>query len=228
MTNKNQHPFRGLLCIALLSVVFYSQAQNQDWKTDKKLNVVSGLTQLLVVKGFNIEGNYIHNRFIFDYSHGVSLDFSGAAVTPELKRQGLAVHFPWTTGFGVGYRLKEWLNVRVEPKWHRFEFYYDGETQTKSNEVGSYNIMSIGAGVYGHFQPFKKSNSFLSGIMVAPSIRYWPTISSNLAGDSFSYTNKITKAKEEIKPLDLNAGIGFTPFIFNVSVGYSFDLKKKK
>jgi hypothetical protein len=228
MTNTNQHQFRALLSIALLSVVFYSKAQNQDWKTDKKINVVSGLTQSLLLKGFNIEVNYIHNRFIFDYSHGVSLNFAGSSVTSELKRQGLAVHFPWTTGFGVGYRVKEWINVRLEPKWHKYEFYYDGETQNKSNEVGTYNIMSLGVGLYGHLQPFKKSDSFLSGIIVAPSLRLWPAISSNLEGDSFSYTNKITKNKEEIKPLELDPGVGFTPLIFNVSVGYTFNLKKKK
>ena len=27
-------------------------------------------------------------------------------------------HLPWTTGFGIGYRLKEWVNIRVAPKWH--------------------------------------------------------------------------------------------------------------
>jgi hypothetical protein len=49
---------------------------------------------------------------------------------------------PWTTGFGVGYRLKEWLNVRVESKWHRFEFYYDGESKTSVNEIDSFNTFS--------------------------------------------------------------------------------------
>jgi len=76
------------------------------------------LTQPLLVDGFNIKGNYNHNRLIFDYSHGASLDFSGYSATSDLERQELAVNVTWTTGFGVGYRLKEWLNVRVEPKWH--------------------------------------------------------------------------------------------------------------
>ena len=100
MTKKIQNSVRAFLFLMLTSMAFHSQAQ--DWKTDKKVNVVFGLTQPLLVKGFNIEGNYIHNRLIFDYSHGVSLDFSESSVTPDLKRQGLAVHMPWTTGFGVG------------------------------------------------------------------------------------------------------------------------------
>ncbi len=215
---------RGLLIIAAFLATVTLQAQ--DWKTEKKVNIVFGLTQPLLVSGFNIEGNYIHNRFIFDYSHGVSLDFSGSSATPDLKRQGVAVHMPWTTGFGVGYRLKEWLNVRFEPKWHRFEFYYDGETQTQANQITSFNIVSLGVGLYGHYQPFKNQTSFLKGIMIAPSIRFWPTVSSTLKEDLFTYNNKVTKAKEEIKTL--GSGIGFTPFVFNISVGYSFGLKKKE
>lgn len=221
MTIKILKFFRATLLIVFASITFLSQAQN--WKTDKKINVVFGLTQPLLVKGFNIEGNYIHNRFIFDYSHGVSLDFSGPSVTTDLKEQGVAVHMPWTTGFGVGYRLKEWINIRVEPKWHRFEFYYNNETQNSSNKIASYNTMSLGVGVYGHYQPFKNKTSFLKGIMIAPSIRFWPTIASTLKDDKYIYLNKNTGKNEDIKTL--NPGIGFTPFVFNISIGYSFSLK---
>jgi hypothetical protein len=142
MAIKIQNSCRAMLIIVLTSMAFHVQAQ--DWKTDKKVNVVFGLTQPLLVKGYNIEGNYIHNRLIFDYSHGVSLDFSGSNVTADLKNQGVSVLVPWTTGFGVGYRLKEWINIRVEPKWHRFKFYYDGKSQISANEIVSYNTMSLG------------------------------------------------------------------------------------
>ena len=218
---------KNLVKLALIMVFILNtfDSQAQDWKTDKKINLLFGLTQPLIVKGFNIEGNYIHNRFIFDYSHGVSLDFSGSSVTTDLKEQTVAVHMPWTTGFGVGYRLKEWINIRVEPKWHRFEFYYDDETQNSSNQITAYNTMSLGIGVYGHYQPFKNKASFLKGIVIAPSIRYWPTISSTLKDDKFIYQNKNTGKNEEIKTLD--PGLGFSPIVFNVSIGYSFGLKKK-
>lgn len=92
--------------------------------------------------------------------------------------------------------------------------------------MNSYNAFSLGVGLYGNFQPFKKSTSFIKGIVIAPSIRFWPTVSSSLDGDSFTYTNKNTGTNETIEELD--AGMGFTPFIFNISIGYSFDLKKKK
>jgi hypothetical protein len=202
-------------------VIFCSGMEDRQ-----KHQCLFGLTHPLLVDGFNVEINYIHNRFLFDYSHGASLNFSGNTATTGLERQGVAVHMPWTTGFGVGYRLNRWLNVRVEPKWHRFEFYYEGESQTSVNEIDSYNTFSLGLGLYATFQPFKKSIPFLKGVMVAPSIRFWPTVSSSLEGDSFTYNNKNTGALEKIEVLD--PGAGFTPFIFNISIGYTFVIKPNK
>lgn len=218
MKNKLNISIKTMLIIVLSSIVLQSNAQ--DWKSEKKVNVVFGLTQPIFAKGFNIEGNYIHKRLIFGYSHGVSLDLSGTTVTPDLREQGLAVHMPYTTGLGIGYRLKKWVNVRIEPKWHRFEFYYDDEAQNSSTQIISYNTMTLGVGIYGHYQPFIKRNSFLKGIMIAPSVRFWPTISSTLEGDRYNYLNKVTGKQEEIITLD--PGPGFTPLIVNVSIGYSF------
>lgn len=223
MTSKIQNLFRAMFIIALTSIAFNVKAQ--DWKTDKRINVVFGLSQPLLLSGFNVEGVYIHKRLIFDYSHGVSLNFSGDALTTELKDQKVVMQMPWTTGFGVGYRLKEWINVRLEPKWHRFEFYYDGETQNSTNEIVSYNTMSLGIGFYGNIQPFKNKQSFLRGFVIAPSVRFWPTILSTLKDDKYIYSNKNTSKNEEIKTLD--PGFGFTPLVINISIGYSFSLKKK-
>jgi hypothetical protein len=210
--------------VLLLSIKLLNVLQAQDWKKDNRINVVFGLTQPLLVKGFNIEGNYIKNRIIFDYSHGVSLDFTGSALPENLKSQNLSVHEPWTTGFGVGYRLTDWINVRIEPKWHKFEFYYDNLPQITNNKITSFITSTLGVGVYGSWQPFKKKQNILKGFLIAPSIRYWPTIYSSLKNDAFTYTNTITQKVETIKNLD--PGFGFTPLIFNISIGYSFDLKK--
>jgi len=194
----------------------------QDWKTEKRINVLFGLNQVLLLHGFNIEGNYISKRMIFDYSHGVSLEFSGSSANADLRRQGVAVHMPWTTGFGIGYRLTDWINIRVEPKLHRFEFHYANESA--SNQITAYNAFSLGLGIYGNYRPFKKMNNGLSGITIAPSIRYWPTLSTTMSGNTFTYLNKQTSSVEEIKKL--NAGIGFTPLVINVSIGYSFKIRK--
>ena len=223
MTQLKTHVVKSLILIQILAAGLTGRAQ--DWKREKRANILFGLAQPALAKGFNIEGNYIHNRFIFDYSHGASLDFSGNLLPNSLKGQQLAIHEPWTTGFGIGYRLKEWINIRVEPKWHKFEFYYDGEPQNNSTLITSYETFTLGLGVYGDYRPFKNKNNCLKGFLIAPSVRFWPTVSSSLKGDKFTYVNKRTGALEEIKTLD--AGSGFTPIVFNVSIGYSFQLKKK-
>ncbi len=218
------------LCTSTLLYLFLFQtgnAQTQDWKQDKKIAALFGLTQPLLVSGFNIEVNYIHNRFIFDYSHGASLDFSGNLLPNYLQNQGVVVHMPFSTGFGIGYRFKEWLNVRLEPKWHKFEFYYEGDEQVASNRIAvDANNYSIGLGVYGFFQPFKKKENALKGITIAPSVRFWPTVASSFDDNRFSYLNKNTETTEELK--SLASGVAFSPLIINVSLGYTFNLKSNK
>jgi hypothetical protein len=223
MEQKKQQRVR--VVIILLIATASMNVNAQEWKTENRVNVLFGVSQILL-HGFNIEGNYISHRFIADYSHGVSLEVNGGNLPEDLRRQGVVVHMPWTTGFGIGYRLAEWVNIRLEPKMHRFEFYYENEEQSKSNQITAYDAFSLGLGIYGNYRPFKKMNNYLNGIMIAPSIRYWPTISSTLHDGKFTYYNKHTSSMEEIKTL--NAGIGFTPLVINVSVGYSFKIKKQR
>jgi hypothetical protein len=216
---------RSTLLMATLLMITGARlnAQVQDWKTETKVNVVSGGTQLLV-HGFNYEFNYVHRRLIIDFSHGVSLLFKDGNVPQELRTQGIAVHMPWTIGVGVGYRLTEWINIRVEPKWHRFEFNYEN-SQLPQGLITSYNTFTLGIGVYGSYQPFKKKNNVLKGIMLAPSIRYWPTVLSSANGN-FTYLNQNTDSNQVIKTY--GPGIGLTALILNVSFGYSFQIKKQK
>jgi hypothetical protein len=209
--------------ILVLALSLNSQAQQSSKKEfDTRINILFGLTQPLFAKGFNIEGNLFYKRLAFDYSHGVSLDFSGNTISGELKEQHLQVHVPFTTGFGLGFRFTEWLSLRVEPKWHRFEIYYDDENQNESNSIVEYNTFSLGLGAYANWRPFKNIQNPLKGIMIAPSIRYWPTLSSTLPDDQFVYDNRITGKTETHHRME--AGINNTPIVFNISVGYSFDL----
>jgi hypothetical protein len=199
--------------------------QHQEWKSETKFNLLFGLSQPLLVHGFNIETNYIHKRLIIDYSQGVALEFEGPALTPELRKQGVVVHMPSKLGIGVGYRITEWINLREEPKWHRFEFYYANEPQDKGNQITAYNEFTLGIGLYGCYQPFKKTEHFLKGIMIAPSIRYWPNVHSTLHDNQYTYLNKHTGTSEEIKTV--RPGIELTALIIKVSIGYSFPIKKK-
>jgi hypothetical protein len=214
--------------IVIFSTLTFSQiinAQSNQWKSDKKVSILFGLTQPIFVKGFNIEANYIHNRLIFDFSHGVSLDFDKNLVTSELKSQNVVVHMPFSTGIGIGYRFTNWLNLRVEPKWHRFEFYYNGEDQNNSTKIATdKNNFSLGLGLYTFFRPFKKQGNFFKGISVSPSIRFWPTVSSSFADNKYSYQNKFTNKTETLKTLA--SGLGLSPLIINVSIGYTFNRKK--
>ncbi|HEY5823878.1 MAG TPA: hypothetical protein VIT44_05930 [Cyclobacteriaceae bacterium] len=223
---NTKHTFPPLACILILlfALVFEIKAQQKSKEEfDTRINVLFGLTQPLFAKGFNIEGNFLYKRLAFDYSHGVSLDFSGNTVSGELKEQHLQVHVPYTTGFGVGYRFVPWLSLRVEPKWHRFEIYYEG-SQSESNKIVDYNTFSLGLGLYANWRPFRNNPNVLKGIMIAPSIRYWPTVSSTLPGDEFVYDNQITGNTETHHRME--AGINNTPIVFNISVGYSFNLKR--
>jgi len=216
---KNQVYFYVL--IAMFPILI--NAQVQEWKNERELGLVFGLIQPLFASGFNIEGVYAHKRLIFNYSHGMSLDFKGDLLPETVRNQSLEIHMPFTTGFGVGYRFTHWLNLRVEPKWHRFNFYYENEAQTNENLAASHNTFSLGLGLYGLWKPFKKQDSWLKGFTVAPSLRYWPNVVSDFEPNGFTYQNRLTEQEEKLS--SLQPGIGFTPFILNVSIGYLIPLK---
>lgn len=223
-----------ITAVLLTAVAFGSQAQTEpttsqpgsDWKNEKRVALLFGLSQPILGRGFNVEGNLFYKRLVFDYSHGVSLDIRAANAGTELKGQHLAVHIPWTTGFGVGYRVTKLLNVRVEPKWHRYEIYNDGDVQTASSRITGYTTFTLGAGAYLNWRPFEKANNALSGILIAPSVRYWPRISSSLPGDKLAYQNRTTGEQATHKAMEI--GFNNTPVFVNVSIGYSLDFQKKQ
>ena len=217
------HKTKVLFTVLLIMSALNTSAQ--DWRNEKRLNLLFGLSQPIVAHGFNIEINYIHDRFIFDFSQGVDLTFTGATLPASLQQQEVEVHMPWTTGFGIGYRFTDWINLRVEPKWHRFEFNYQNARQLTSNEITSYNTFTLGLGLYGCYLPFKKKTNSLKGIMISPSVRYWPTLNSTLAGNSFYYFNTSTESTQQIKKY--GPGIKLSPWVVNISIGYSFEFKKK-
>jgi hypothetical protein len=80
--------------------------------------------------------------------------------------------------------------------------------------------------LYGFLQPFKKKENALKGVTIAPSIRFWPTVASSFDNDVFQYENSRTGQTEELQ--SLASGIGLTPLIINVSIGYAFNLKKQE
>ena len=212
----------SLVGVLAMSPIIRVRAQSKT-TLESQFNLLFGLNQVLA-KGFNVEGNVFYKRLSFDYSHGVSLDFAGPAISSEMKEQKLVVHLPYTTGFGVGYRFNNSFNLRIEPKWHRFELYYEGDVQNNSSRIVAYTTFTLGLGAYYNWKPFKQKTNFLNGFMVVPSIRYWPKLSSSLKGDIYAYENRETGETETHQAMEV--GFGNTPWIINVSVGYSFSKKK--
>ncbi len=207
-----------------------SFAQDDKTEINKPKNefaVLFGLSQPILGNGFNIEVNYFTKNWVFDYSHGISLELQGVAVTGDMKNQKLVAHIPYTTGFGVGFRYKsiKWLNFRIEPKLHRFEIYYADDAQNVQNRIMAYNTFTLGVGWYAKLHPFKNKNSFLRGIMIAPSVRWWPNITSSLPDNKSRYFNEKTQQEETHEALKI--GFGNTPFFFNISIGYAFSFKNK-
>jgi hypothetical protein len=211
-----------IIVLAIATVnISNSFGQTNDKKEliySNKFSLLFGLLQPIVVKGFNVEVNYTTKRMIFDYSHGVSLD---PPTVGDFKTQKITLHLPYSTGFGVGYRLSSFFDVRFEPKLHSWEVYNEGEPQSKNTLIKDFKTFTLGIGAYYRYMPFRNSNDkFLQGITTSASIRYWQNVGTTLGNDEFSYLNKISNKVETLKAP--NIGIANSPFIFNVAIGYTF------
>jgi opacity protein-like surface antigen len=209
------------LVVALATTLFSiasAQTKSQNERLySNKFSLLFGLLQPTVAKGFNAEVNYTTKRMIFDYSHGISLD---PPTVGDFKTQKLALHIPYTTGFGIGYRFSSFFDVRFEPKLHSWEIYNEGAVQNEDTKIADFRTVTLGFGAYYRYMPFKNSeNKFLQGITTSMSIRYWQNVSTTLDNDEFSYTDGQKKTQTIKAP---NIGIANTPIIFNISVGYTF------
>lgn len=183
-----------------------------------RLSVLFGGIQPLLLKGGNVEVNYFTKRMSFDYSHGFSLD---PPVVGAFKDSKLALHIPYSTGFGVGYRFSSFFDVRFEPKLHSWEVYADNAEQIAKNRVASFQTFTLGLGAYYRYMPFKNSTSVaLQGITTNVSVRYWQNVGNSLSNDEFTYANPTTGKNETLKAP--NIGFANTPLIINFAVGYTF------
>lgn len=210
------------IIVALITISFSTTLAQTKSKREllysNKFSLLFGMLQPTVAKGFNVELNYTTNRMIFDYSHGISLD---PPVVGDYKTQKIALHIPFTSGFGIGYRFSSFLDVRFEPKLHSWEVYNEGETQNQNTKIKDFKTFTLGIGAYYRYMPFKNSeNKLLQGITTSTSIRYWQNVGSTLRNDEFSYLNKNTNKTETLKAP--NIGITNSPIIFNIAIGYTF------
>ncbi len=211
-----------LFTIAFMAISMANSTAQTDKKQDflysNKFSILAGLIQPTVLSGGNIEFNYFTKRMAFDYSHGFSLD---PPTVGDYKDQNLALHLPFSTGFGVGYRFNSFLDVRFEPKLHSWEIYKKDVEQTVSNKLADFKTITLGVGLYYRYFPFKNSNStFLQGITTSSSIRYWQNVGTTLSKDQFTYLDKATNKTQTLKAP--NIGLANSPIIINIAIGYTF------
>jgi hypothetical protein len=82
----------------------------------------------------------------------------------------------------------------------------------------------LGVGAYANVQPFKRQDNFLKGIMVAPSIRWWPRLASSLNNNELAFQRR--SDNQTVSHQALEVGIANTPLIVNISIGYSLAWNK--
>jgi hypothetical protein len=206
------------IVIANLSALFGQTVERKQLLYSNRLSILAGLIQPMALQGGNVEFNYYANRVSFDYSHGFSLD---PPVVGDFAKQGVVLHLPYSTGFGVGYRLTSFFDIRFEPKLHSWEVFAEGDPQTAANRIASFKTFTLGLGLYYRYMPFRNSKSkLLQGITTSSSVRYWKNVGSTLSNDKFSYAHPRTGETETLKAP--NIGIANTPIIVNVALGYTF------
>ncbi|CCH53721.1 hypothetical protein BN8_02837 [Fibrisoma limi BUZ 3] len=216
--------------VAILGTIASVSAQNQPVRStpfpySNRFTLGGGVSQLLL-GGFNVQAEYTTNRMVFDYSHGFNITLSGQSASLVAQDQKLSEKLTSTLGIGVGYRITPGLDLRFEPKLHFYEVYYDGQPQVASNRVTSYRTVTLGLGAYYRYYPFRKQDNALAGILVMPSVRYWPNVWSSLDNNKLTYTNRVTERTETYKA----ASQGFPGtggLLANVTIGYTFGLRKK-
>lgn len=185
-----------------------------------------GLIQPLALRGGNVAADLFGRRWVVAYSHGFALRMEGGTVAGDAYDQELAYRLPFTTGAGVGYRFAPWLDVRLEGKWHRFVVRDDPSRGGTGEEIMRYDTFTVGAGIYGHYRPFRRANGWAGGLNVSTSLRFWPNVATTLNDEEANYVHPRTgvAARHEAARI----GIANSPWIVNVSLGYAVELGRRR
>lgn len=211
-------PVRSFVAaLALLTApVLSAQA---PWDDTNRPSLVFGLSQL-ALGGGNVEATWHTRRIVVAWSHGAGLKLSGAAGPSQWATQQIAARMPWTTGLGIGPRLTERLDLRLEIKRHAFAIHPE-QDDFRGPPLVRYETTTIGIGAYYRWHPFARAANPLRGLLVVPSVRYWPNVASTLPGDTAVFTHPVTgqrvvhRAAEQGLP-------GTGGLVLNVSIGLTF------
>ncbi len=201
----------------LLSAPLIAQPTNDPYAN--RFTLLGGVSQL-VLGGGNVEGTWYTNRLSIAYSHGFNLQFSSGLLPQESQDQQLQLTMPWTTGLGIGYRITRAFDVRLEVKQHQFTMRYDDQ-DFRGRSIAEYTTTTVGVGAYYRYYPFASSAGVARGLVLVPSVRYWPNVSSSLTDNMLSYTNART-GRTEVHRAATQGFPGTGGVLANVSVGYTF------
>jgi hypothetical protein len=209
---KRQLPLTAFLLASAVAAPALAEAPRssqvsptEDHALEDKFSVMAGLSQWLLFRGGNLAVEYKTGRFAFELSHGQGLDLNqlgGFALSSAERDAETQVRVPWTTGFGLGYRITENLHVLVEFKAHHYE--------VRANEGASavnYTTFSIGPGVF--YSLYLTKHLFLE-----PNLRFWPNVASTL-DDNRVQLQRCDGTSYEHQAHDFG-------FFGNVNLGYSF------
>ncbi len=146
-----------------------------------------------------VQGNI--GRLALEYSHGQGVNLPSYLLSSSEKAAGATARIAWTTGAGVGLLVGHDLRLLVEVKVHHYQL--EGGDR---NSFLSYTVMSVGPGVFydvhlGH------------GMYLQPSIRWWPSVASNIAANA-----SLRRAVGTSVPVQRHDS-GLFP---NISLGWTF------
>lgn len=162
-----------------------------------QVNIHFGLSQPLLLSGFNAAVDLRRGRWVFEYSHGTNLDYTAnpAIGSRFVGASDVSLTSPWTTGGGIGYTLVDDLYVMLELKAHRYEL-------ESEDTMRAYTTASIG--------PALAYRLFLwKGLDVTAYARFWPNV--------WSSRDNVSVGGQTFDPVNLG-------FFGNLSVGWAFDV----
>ncbi len=205
-----------IITIILFSnFTLFAQSQDQEkepFRYSHKFTLGTDLAQPFLLGGFNLNATYTTNRWIFDYSHGIGLEIPDFIKSDEQEDLNAEIEIPWTTGPGVGYRITETLDTRIDFKAHRTEVdLINGQQELE------YTQFTAGPGVYYRFYLGKKT-----GFGLEASARYWFNLGNNLDGldgDDFNFQD--SNGNQQSFDTNISAGIGV-----NIALIYTFGRNK--
>jgi len=213
---KNTIVMKTKLLVSLLfiSTVGITAAQAQRTREPRqfpysnRLTVLGGLSQPLFFRGGNVAATYFFNRFTLEYSQGIDLDYTGSFLRGD-DRDFAQIKSRYTGGIGLGYRVTKNLDLRVEP--YKYSGYNVKLQTSEGVKELNYATWTVGGGAYYRIYLWK-------GLLIEPSVRYWPEVSTTLEGGEYRYNDPqgVARVHKNVVP----------GFFGNVSVGWTFGRDK--